>query len=159
MRNTIMHTVGIRAVILVLCCFFLLACKKEAEPVVLELDDGNLLKQQDWQGKWVYINYWAEWCKPCAEEIPELNKFAQSTPDALVLGVNFDKVPDPVLLLKQINAMKIKFPVVLNDIQQAFKHPVPQGLPATLVINPDGIVVATLLGPQTEASLAAARKK
>ena len=68
--------------------------------VTLELLDGNVLQQKDWKGKWVYINYWAEWCKPCAEEIPELNKFAAATPSVLVLSVNFDK-PAVADLLRQ----------------------------------------------------------
>ncbi|MFT4997247.1 MAG: thiol-disulfide isomerase/thioredoxin, partial [Flavobacteriales bacterium] len=42
------------------------------------------------KGKWTYINYWATWCKPCIEEIPELNEFAAQNPYLVVLGVNFD---------------------------------------------------------------------
>ena len=43
------------------------------------------------RGEWLLINYWAEWCKPCIEEIPELNEFAQLNANrARVLMVNFD---------------------------------------------------------------------
>ncbi|MDU0354964.1 TlpA disulfide reductase family protein [Paraglaciecola aquimarina] len=45
------------------------------------------------QGKWVVINYFAEWCVPCLREIPELNKFHQQhNPNILLYGVSFDKV-------------------------------------------------------------------
>lgn len=137
---------------------FLVACSKEAPPVTLELLDGNVLQQKDWKGKWVYINYWAEWCKPCAEEIPELNQFAAAKKqEVLVLGVNFDK-PTVADLLRQANGFRIEFPVVTSDIQKAFVHTLPQGLPATIVINPDGKIVDTLQGPQTQTTLVQAMK-
>ena len=141
--------------VMVLC---LSACKEKAPPVSLELHDGNIVYADAWKGRWVYINYWAVWCKPCAEEIPALNAFAKNNPDdVLVLGVNFDKVAD-VTLLSQINGFHIDYSVVISDIQTAFKHPIPQGLPATVVFNPEGQLVTTLSGPQTEAGLQAVRK-
>ncbi|HSC76528.1 MAG TPA: TlpA disulfide reductase family protein [Pseudomonadales bacterium] len=136
---------------------FLISCGKETPSVTLEVLDGNVLQQKDWQGKWVYINYWAAWCKPCTEEVPELNKFAAATPNALVLGINFDK-PASADLLVQANRFRIEYPVIVSDIQLAFPHTVPQSLPATIVINPDGKLVDTLQGPQTVATLAQAMK-
>ena len=134
------------------------ACSKAPPPVTLQSLDGNVLQPADWQGKWVYINYWAEWCKPCAEEIPELNRFAASHSDVLVLGINFDN-PKMEDALKHANRMRIEFAVVPNDsIQKVFPHAVPQGLPATIVVNPEGKVVDTLQGPQTEATLLQAQK-
>jgi thiol-disulfide isomerase/thioredoxin len=146
-----------RVMLTAMLAVFLMSCGKQAPPVTLELLDGNVLHQKDWQGKWVFINYWAEWCKPCAEEVPELNRFAASKPDVLVLGVNFDK-PKVADLLRQTNGFRIEYPVVTNDIQPAFPHAVPQGLPATIVINPEGKIVDTLQGPQTQATLAQAMK-
>lgn len=148
-----------RAVILFCVCGLMLAvagCGRSAPPVALELHDGNALQASDWQGKWVYINYWAEWCKPCAEEMPELNAFARAEKDVVVLGVSYDKVTDPVLLMKQIHALRMEFQVVTNDIQAAFPHPLPDALPTTIVVNPEGRIHATLTGPQTVATLKAA---
>lgn len=147
-----------RRIIPVFLFVLLAACNKQPAAVNIALQDGNVLQPSAWAGKWVYINYWAEWCKPCAEEIPELNRYAANTADVLVLGVNFDKVQD-VKLLEQINKMHITFPVVISDIQAVFKHPVPQGLPATIVINPEGKIVTTLQGPQTAGSLSQARNQ
>ena len=42
------------------------------------LIDGSPVKLDDYQGKWKVINYWAEWCKPCLEEVPELNNFHET---------------------------------------------------------------------------------
>lgn len=143
-----------RMLLSVLLVVILTSCGKEdnRHPEGLELLDGNVLRQADWQGKWVYINYWAEWCKPCAEEVPELNAFAKAHPGVLVLGVNFDKPPNSQLL-NQALSLHIDYPVVTGDIQPFFPHEIPAGLPTTLVISPAGQIVETLQGPQTSASL------
>ena len=41
-------------------------------------------------GEWLFINYWAEWCKPCIEEIPQLNALDSTYDQVTVLGVNYD---------------------------------------------------------------------
>ena len=95
------------------------------------------------RGEWLLINYWAEWCKPCIEEIPELNEFARlNAMRARVLMVNYDGARGDALLE--------------SDPAARFGYPRPQALPTTFVIDPDGKLRATLLGPQTVASLGAA---
>ena len=44
------------------------------EKIELERADGTLANWNKYRGQWVLVNYWAEWCKPCLEEIPELNE-------------------------------------------------------------------------------------
>lgn len=60
-------------------CAVLLAlagCGREtAAPPALPANAPDPLVQG--QDEWLFINYWAEWCKPCLEEIPELNAFAR----------------------------------------------------------------------------------
>ncbi len=142
-----------RFALLLVAALMLLACSKEPPPAVLHTVEGNVLQPADWQGKWVYINYWAEWCKPCAEEIPVLNKFAAEHSNVLVVGVNFDN-PENVAALQQISRMRIEFAVVTNDsAQTVFPHSVPTGLPGTIMVNPEGKVLRTLQGPQTESTL------
>ena len=142
-----------RFALMAVVALLLTACSKEPPPAVLTTIEGNVVQPEDWKGKWVYINYWAEWCKPCAEEIPELNKFAAERKNALVLGVNFDN-PESVAALQQMSRIRIEFAVVTNDSAQAvFPHSVPTGLPGTIVVSPEGKVLRTLQGPQTESTL------
>lgn len=113
------------------------------------LADGKTLKFSDLQGRIVLINYWAEWCKPCRKEIPELNTLQQQYGDQVqVLGVNFDGIQGDALI-KQTNNLGIEFPILTTDPRHQFSVEASGVLPETLVINHQGVYEKVLLGPQT----------
>lgn len=98
---------------------------------------------------WTVINYWAVWCAPCREEIPELNELARKRADSVrVFGVNYDGARGETLAAA-IRELGIEFPVLEVDPQPALGIARPQALPVTLVIKPDGTLLDILLGPQT----------
>ena len=39
---------------------------------------GGSVDLERWQGRWLIVNYWAEWCAPCRTEIPELNELYEN---------------------------------------------------------------------------------
>lgn len=113
------------------------------------LADGNSLKFSELKGRVVFINYWAEWCKPCRKEIPELNTLQQQYGDQVqVLGVNFDGATGEELI-KQSSAIGIEFPLLTTDPRHQFAVKPSGVLPETLVIDRQGIFQKVLLGPQT----------
>ena len=61
--------------------------------------DGKIHRLSDYRGKWVVVNYWATWCPPCLEEIPELEDFYSEhhKRDAIVVGINYED-SDPAYL-------------------------------------------------------------
>jgi thiol-disulfide isomerase/thioredoxin len=107
------------------------------------------------RGQWVFINYWAEWCAPCIKEIPELNAFGEYYADVSVVGVNFDGERGAELQA-QLERLGVGFPTLDQDPAAELGLATPQVLPTTVVLDPTGAVHATLVGPQTLASLAAA---
>lgn len=111
----------------------------------------------DTSGKVLLVNYWAEWCKPCREEIPELNRVARSE-DIVVVGVNFD-LPEARENRAQAQKMGIEFPLLLDEPIGRWGRPRPDVLPATFVIGADGRWRETLYGPQTLEKLEAAVKR
>lgn len=113
---------------------------------------GNAYRYDEFLGKYLVINYWATWCAPCIKEIPELIALGENHEDIVVLGVNFD-APPPEEAARQIEKMKITFPVYAEDPYQVLGIEQPQVLPTTIIVGPDGIVKNTLVGPQTEDSL------
>ena len=107
-------------------------------------------------GQWLYVNYWAEWCAPCLEEIPERNACHRADNGAEVLGINFDQV-DSARMAVQAEALQIAFPLALGDPAALLGIQAPEVLPSTYVFDPDGSLVTVLVGPQDEASLLAAQ--
>src|SRR5690625_2539886 len=132
----------------------LVACDNAKGPVLETLDgDRIVIGQQD--GKTLFINYWAEWCAPCRDEIPELNELHREHGDRLmVLAVNADGVSGDVLAT-QIERMGIEFPSLPGDPRPIWGQTPTGALPETLVITPAGELHDVLLGAQTGEDLRA----
>lgn len=104
-------------------------------------------------GRWQIINYWATWCAPCREEIPELNHFHYRFSDkAAVYGVNFDGATGEELIVQSAE-LGIEFIQLRSDPAAALGYDRPNVLPTTMIINPQGEIVRVLVGPQTESTL------
>ncbi|GAB2527301.1 TlpA family protein disulfide reductase [Microbulbifer agarilyticus] len=110
-------------------------------------------KPLDTSGKVLLVNYWAEWCAPCREEIPELNTFYREHQDqVLVLGINFDQPPKEEIQ-RQADKFGIAFPLLAEAPEGRWGQAVPQVLPSTFIIDRHGQWQRTLIGPQTAESL------
>lgn len=124
---------------------------------ILHTASGEAFEWASLRGNWVLVNYWAEWCKPCLEEIPELA--AVDARDGItVLAVNYDGISGPALESLG-RRMGIGFTMLTDSPAQALGWDMPGALPATFVIAPDGSLKQTLLGAQTEAGLLALMKQ
>ena len=116
--------------------------------------DGTAATLKDYQGRWVVINYWAEWCVPCLEEVPELNKFHSQMKDSVVLlSISYDKLSNEAMLEQQ-KKYGIEYPVIAAMPAPRIDIPVPAALPANSLIAPDGQRFGPVLGPQDAVSLA-----
>ncbi len=113
------------------------------------------LNLADYEGRWVVVNYWAQWCKPCIKEIPELNSLQNHYPQVAVLGVNYDGATGEGLQ-QQIDSLGVAFPTLITEPSAQLGIRLPDVLPTTLILNPEGKLVHTLVGPQTLESLALA---
>lgn len=115
---------------------------------------GRFISHSEFKNKWIIVNYWADWCDSCIEEIPELNNFYRNNQDhnILIFGVNYDRLPNPVLR-QAIKKTGILFPVLQEDPADLWRFGEITALPTTFIINPDGDVVRKIIGPNTEQSL------
>lgn len=131
------------------CLLLMVGCSSPE----LEMTDGAKVPLDHYQGKWLLVNYWAVWCKPCIEEIPELNA-VNSLPEIQVLGYNFDR-ESGARLAEQSRQLDIQFPLLSTNPAALYEQAQPAALPATLVISPEGQFHSWLMGPQTKAGIVA----
>src|SRR5690606_19847221 len=113
------------------------------------------VKAEQIEGRWVVLNYWAEWCGPCRTEIPELNAAAKDwqAQGITVLGVNFDGLRGDELK-KASQALGIDFTVLADDPAERYDLPRSEALPVTYIIDDKGKVREQLMGEQTAEGLA-----
>ncbi len=106
-----------------------------------------------YQGKWVLINFWATWCPPCLEEIPELvDLHGNGSGNVVVLGVAMD-YRDGEDVKRFADSMLVNYPVILGDRRLAAQVGPVQGLPTTYLYNPQGRLVARQVGAITRAEI------
>jgi len=135
-----------------------------AEPVDYSLPDVNGKKHSlaDYRGKWVIVNYWATWCPPCQEEIPDLVEFhdRHKDDDAVVIGINFEDIGEEQLSAF-VDSFLISYPVLRSEPLAVTPLGAVPGLPTTFIVAPDGSPVARQVGPVTGKQLEdyIARKK
>jgi thiol-disulfide isomerase/thioredoxin len=134
-----------------------------AEPVDFTLPDleGKPVSLSDFRGKWVIVNYWATWCPPCLDEIPDLVGFYEDNRDeVVVLGVDYEEV-NTEYLQEFVDSHLMSYPVLrMEPLPVTPLGPV-LGLPTTYIISPQGERLARQEGPVTREALEAylARKR
>ena len=122
------------AVLALLCCVSLV---QAAEHFSMKDLDGKTHTLAGSKGKWVVVNYWATWCPPCMEEIPDLIALHEKRKDMVVLGVALEyKDAKEVRTFVDDNLMN--YPVVLGDEKLTQQIGPADVLPTTYIFNPQG---------------------
>lgn len=102
-----------------------------------------------WKGKPLLVNFWATWCAPCVQEMPELSALANEDAGKRfnVIGVGIDS---PSAMNEFASKHNIKYPLYVGgmggtELSRGFGNP-SGGLPFTVLIGADGQVRKTYLG-------------
>ena len=136
--------------LLCLLLFFAFSSAYAANNFVLKDMAGKKHILEQYKGKWVFVNYWATWCPPCLEEVPDLVALYDSrkNKDVEVIGVVFDyeNVKD---VTDYVDDMLMSYPIVLGDDNVAAQIGDPEVLPTTYIYNPRGELVKTKHGKVT----------
>jgi len=126
--------------------------RDDASAFTLPLLDGGTITSQELVGKPVVINVWASWCPPCREEAPILSRVAADLEGSGVrfLGVVQDDSLEDARAFAADAGLDFTHAVDDGSFDRAYDVPV---LPTTYVLDASGQLVATHLGPITEARL------
>jgi thiol-disulfide isomerase/thioredoxin len=108
--------------------------------------DGNIISTANLRGKVVLLSFWATWCPPCREEIPELNQLAARYPDKLVIiGVSMDDGP-PSEVRQFAQKVGMHYPIVMGTEEITSEYGGVPGLPTNFIVSADGGVVQKHVG-------------
>jgi len=91
-------------------------------------------------GHWVVVNFWATWCVPCIQEIPEIALFHREHPDVQVIGVAMD-VEDVAKAKAFAGRVGHDYPLVISDEGVERQLGSPRALPTTRIYDPAGKLV------------------
>ncbi len=127
---------------------------RPAPDLTLDLLGGEKFVLSDTVGKKaIILNFFATWCGPCKEEMPELVRFAEKHKDEplLMIGVDADEREDGVR--EFLKTYGVTYPVAIDKgaAQKAFGV---RGFPTTVFIGADGIMHLYEVGPIANADVA-----
>ena len=118
--------------------------------------DGKTQEFAQWRGKVLVVNFWATWCEPCREEMPEFVRAQQEFgPQGLqFVGIAIDQADKAARFARELN---VNYPVLIGsyDAMELSKSLGNRlvALPFTIVIDRHGNVAHTQLGPLKKAQL------
>lgn len=96
----------------------------------------------EWSGRPLLLNFWASWCKPCAEELPLLTKLHARYPQVAFIGVAIDDA-EAVRAFLETHAVSYTILVGEYDAIQfaAAAGNTTSAVPYTAVLNPEGTLI------------------
>jgi len=118
--------------------------------------DGTEQSLAQWKGKVLVVNFWATWCAPCREEMPMFMRFQQErgAQGVQFVGIAVDSV-DKVRPFAQ--DLKLNYPTLIGgfgamELSKTYGNAI-MALPFTVIVDRQGHVAHTQLGPLKEAQL------
>lgn len=117
--------------------------------------DGSPVSLEDYKGKYLFIDFWATWCQPCVEKLPELTRlYGKVNKDSIdfvgIVGEDTD-----ARLAKFLKKHPIAWPQIYSDsINKLVETYNIDGYPSTLLIAPDGTILdKNISGAKLQAKL------
>jgi len=109
--------------------------------------DGTIIDSDEFKGRVRLINFFATWCPPCLEEIPNLIELEDrfSTEGFSVIGLSVDQGGSEKVK-KFVNKMKINYPVLMADEKISSAFGGVSGIPVSFLVARDGTLLRRYLG-------------
>ena len=116
--------------------------------------NGEEHRLSDYKGQGVFLNFWGTWCKPCAKEMPAMDRQYEIYKEqgVQVLAVNIAQSDFEVQ--RFASQYGLNFPIVIDKTKSVMEAYNIKPLPTTLLINPDGKIEQIIRGEMTEQDIA-----
>lgn len=114
--------------------------------------EGFPVSLKDFQGKVVFLNFWATWCDPCRDEMPAMEKLWRKfrEEDFVILAVDLREGKEKVSFFMKENGLT--FPVLLDSRGGVANTYGIRAIPTTYLLDPEGRIVGKALGARNWAS-------
>jgi peroxiredoxin len=112
--------------------------------------EGEQVALKEYRGKKVILNFWATWCPPCREEMPEMQKFYQDykKKDVEILAVNLEySETKPEKIRDFVKEFGLAFPIPLDEKNTIGKQYRAVSIPTSFFIDKKGIIKKMHIGP------------
>ncbi|WP_299074079.1 TlpA disulfide reductase family protein [uncultured Paraglaciecola sp.] len=110
-----------------------------------DIRNNQQVTLSDYQGKVVYLDFWASWCSSCAKALPLYKNWARTFGDDFaVVSVNVDEVKAEGILMAQ--QLQLDFPIAYDKDLSVAKMYQASVLPVSFIINRRGQIVYRHLG-------------
>lgn len=126
-----------------------------ASEFTLNTLDNELVSLSDFRGQAVLINFWASWCVPCRDEMPAIQATyeAYKRDDLVVLGINMTYQDNRQNAEAFVEEYGITFPILLDETGEVTESYRVLGVPTSVFVNKDGVIVNSYIGAMTEQQL------
>ncbi len=112
--------------------------EQQAPDFTLKSKDSGNIRLSEQRGNIVLVNFWASWCGPCRDELPEMEALYQEYQDMgfeiLAVNVDDDESKADVLL----SDIEVSFPVLFDSAGDVSKLYDVNAMPTTVMIDRDG---------------------
>jgi thiol-disulfide isomerase/thioredoxin len=126
----------------------------------LKAPDGNAFNPPGLGERTVVLNFWATWCPPCVDEMPELDRFAQGEPAVQLIGVAIDSPSNVREFLKRT---PVSYPIALAGMEGSGMMRdlgnTAGGLPFTVIVDREGRIRFAKMGKTESQELRSALNK
>lgn len=121
---------------------------KAVPDTAFQTRDGDLIILADYEGKHVVVNFWATWCAPCRKEMPMLSelqrKYGGDNFEVVTIATGRNPPPAMAAFFDEIGIDNLP---LHRDPKQALARDMDvSGLPATVLLSPEGREIARMLG-------------
>lgn len=116
---------------------------------------------QQLKGKYILIDFWGSWCRPCVESLPDLKRLHEKYKSKNIAFVSIARESDPELIKakKIITEQKLDWPQLAPLSGNIMENYLIRAYPTTMLIDPQGKVVIRELGPQALEKIASYLEK
>lgn len=116
---------------------------KKAPEFTLNGLDGKAVSLGDFKGRVVFLDFWASWCPPCKQEMPELSRLHEKfkSPDLAVVAVSVDKKKEHASsFMSTVPGASGKIIVLHDPEASVISKYMAQAMPTSFIIDKSGVI-------------------